>query len=415
VKTLLKRIFLDNWQRKGISILLAIVIWVVVNHSLTTSKTVSRIPIRIINIPPGKTIEGLHSNGLLNKRITLTLVGSKPVLDDLSSNDLEVVIDAADKPDEFIASITKKNLTSLNPDIDVSKGINRVSHASFIIRLTKLVTEKIPIIISQPIGEPPRDYQYLDVWPYQLTLTINGPESVIKRLKARGQKLTFNLNDISKAQLDSLPSRSNGADGDVVSFFVPDAWKQVNLPVISDAPIQIDDPQAKQLRIDFVRCTLIPLESPLPAALFFPPATSRDFSPETCAILPSSLVKVVNGVPMITKPLYVKGVSRLFLQVVKEMLQIVVIPSSTHAFAWSVQFINPRVLEDRYVATLMSDVSDDELKELLPSLREEYLRNRFRSFMNRFQLYDEEDMRFDPVIRAVDGGICLEEADDHDS
>ena len=106
---------------------------------------------------------------------------------------------------------------SLNPDIDFSKGISRVMHKSFIIRLTKLIKEKIPVIVTQPIGEPPKGYQFLDVYPYTLNLTVQGPEDVLKHLKNKGAKLTFNLNEISKETLDSLvPSSSSVLGSEIV-------------------------------------------------------------------------------------------------------------------------------------------------------------------------------------------------------
>lgn len=397
MKTLIYNLFIHNWQRKSIAVLLAIITWFVVNHSLISTKTVANIPVRIINIPSGKTVEGIQNNGRLNKRITLTLVGNKTLLDEVTPNDIEVVIDAADKPDEWVAAITKKNLVTLNPELDISKGINRVFHPNLIIRLTKLVTDKIPIVITQPIGEAPRGYQFLDVWPYRLTLTVSGPEEVIKRLKTKEQKLTFNLNDVSKGQLDSLAASSSGGKGDVVSFFIPDQWKQLNIPLISDSPIEVNDSLAKALRIDFIRYNLIPLETALPISVFFPTEFSTSLNPSSIRLAPSDAIHEVNGIPLLSSTLHAKGVDRLFVQVVRDMIEIVVIAAPRNEqeyLEWSVQFINSRTLEDKYVATLMSDVSDEDIRLLQPSLREEYLRNRFRSYMNRFQLFRTDDTKF---------------------
>jgi len=413
MKSLLQKLFINHWQRKAISIVLAIIIWLMVNHSLTTTRTLTNIPVRIINIPTGKTIDGLQSNGLLTKRITITLVGNQTLLEELTSNDIEVVIDASDKQDEWIASVSKKNLVSLNPEIDLSKGISRISHQSFIIRLTKLVTEKIPVVITQPIGQAPRDYLFLDIWPYHLTLTISGPEEVVKHLKAKGVKLTFNLNNISKAQLDALAPSNDSAQADQVSFFVPDSWKQVSLPLISDSPIEINDPQAKNLRIDFVRSDLNPIEGPIPVSLFFPPEFSNTLNPDTTKIIPNDFIKKINSLNMITSPLFAKGVDRLFVHIIKDMLEVIIIAmpkGETKGFEWSVQFINPKVLEDRYVSILMSDVSDDEIREMQQTLREEYLRNRFRSYMNRFQFFTPDDKKLELDIQLQDTNIIINEA-----
>jgi hypothetical protein len=242
-------------------------------------------------------------------------------------------------------------------------------------------------------------------------LTASGPEEVIKRLKLKEQRMTFNLNDISKAQMDELSLKSENSE--VVSFFVPDQWKQINIPILSDTPIEIDDPQAKALRIDFIRCNLLPVNAPIQLSLFFPPDNLQNLNPETISIAPSKLVQITKGSPLITFPLYANGVDNLFLQTVREMIEIVIIAEQIpdrKSLDWSVQFINPRQLEDKYVARLMSDVSDRDIRVLEPTLREEYLRNRFRSYMNRFQLFRPDDSKFELSINIKDHQIQVEEA-----
>jgi hypothetical protein len=355
----------------------------------------------------------MQANGRLAKKLTLTVVGNKTLLDELTPYDLEVVLDAADKPDEWIAVISKKNLVSLNPEIDISGGINRVYHPNFVVRLTKLITDEIPIVITQPIGEAPRGYQFLDVWPYHLSLSVSGPEEVIKRLKLKEQRITFNLSDISKSQLDAIASSHTGSRSDVVSYFVPEQWKQINIPILSDSPIEINDPQANALRIDFVRCNLIPIDAPIPISLFFPSEFSSRLNPATISIAPSPIIDKQNNIDMISTPLFANGVDRLFLNTVQEMIQIVVIalPKSERSLLeWSVQFVNPRYLEDKYVTTLISDVSDEDIRLMQPSLREEYLRNRFRSYMNRFQLFKSDDSPFELAIFLKDKTIQIDEA-----
>jgi hypothetical protein len=408
MKGFLHLMFFQNWPRKAISAGLAVFIWFAVNHSLTSTRTISGIPVRMVNVPSGKTIEGLQNNGHLSKKITLSLVGNKSLLDDLSANDLEVVIDASEKSEEWIATVNKKNLVSINPDIDLSSGISRISHQSFIIRMMKLVTEKIPVIITKPIGEPPRDYQFLDIWPYQLDLTVAGPEETIKQLKAKGVKLTFNLHQITKSHLDDLSSAEKSGQKDVVSYFVPDQWKQIPLPILSEAPLEINDPQAKALRIDFVRANLLALEKPLPVTFFIPSQYAGKINCETLSFAPTDLLKKIDGTYFLTPRLFAKGVSDQFLKIVKDMLQLVVILTpnqENNTMEWCLQFMNPSLLEDRYVSLLLSDSMDDEIRELQPSLREEYLRNRFRNYMNHFQLYLSDENKFDLQIELNKNSI----------
>ena len=412
MKTLLKKLFIENWHRKAISALLAIIIWFMVNQTLTTSRPISNIPVRVINIPSGKTIVDLQSNGIMTKRQTLTLVGNKKLLDELTSNDLEIVLDAQNESGVWNATVTKRNLTSLNPEINLAKGITRVSPTQIHIRFTKLVSEKIPVFITQPIGEAPKDYQFLDIWPYQLYLNVSGPEEVVKRYKARGVRLTFDLNDISKAELDALHARPNSSNSDEVSFCVPEQWKRVTLPLLSDTPIEIDDPKAKDLRIDFIRVSLIPVNSKIPVDLYFPTEGINTYNPKTVSWGSSSLIERINGLHVFSQPLFAKGVSHLFVRIVEQMLQmsITVDPTKDNQYLnWSIEFINPRLLEDRFISLMMSDTTDEEVREFEPLVREEYLRNRFRSYMNRFQLYKSDDKKLDLNVHLDNHKVVMEE------
>ncbi len=89
---------MTHWPRKLLSLLLAILIWVVANNSMTTTKIFNNIPVRVVNLPKEKTVEDLQVNGRLNRRVILTLTGNEGALNELMGRDLEVVIDAHDTP-----------------------------------------------------------------------------------------------------------------------------------------------------------------------------------------------------------------------------------------------------------------------------------------------------------------------------
>lgn len=411
MKSLAKKLFIENWPRKVIAFILAVIVWFVVGQSLTSTKTLTGVAARMINLPQGMTVEGMQSNNILNRRLTVVLSGNKSQLEEITANNIEITIDATGHDKEWAEIITRKNITPLSPDINIS-GISKVSAKNVIVKPMKLYREKIPVIITQPIGEAPRGYQFLDIWPYQLYITISGPEDEVKKLKTRGLKLTFNLSDISRAQLDDLKTTQEGSRQDVVSFYVPNHWKSIPLPKLSEIPLEIDDPDAKHLRIDFVRSELIPLKTPIQVNLFFPLTISNQFNPNRVDIASSPLIETKNGLKVISKPLYAKGVSELFLEVVRGFLEIQVIlgrKSANDDDSWSSQFVNQRVLEDRYVSILMSDTSDQEISNLQPQVREEYLRNRFRNYMNRFRLYTEDDKPFKISINLQGNQVILTE------
>jgi len=68
MKSLLIKMFVDNWQRKLIALVLSMIIWIVINHSIETQKEL-KVPIKVINIPSGKTIKGLSSSGIFKTPI----------------------------------------------------------------------------------------------------------------------------------------------------------------------------------------------------------------------------------------------------------------------------------------------------------------------------------------------------------
>ncbi len=394
MKTALKLFFLNNWQRKTISILLALIIWLVVSHSLTTTRTFNNVPVRIINIPPGKTAKGLLNSGYLTKRLNLTITGASTLIEELSPKDLEVVIDATNEPDEWIATINKKNLNSLNPDISL-KGISQISHPNFIIHTTRTISERIPVAISAPIGDTPREYELIDVWPYNLMMNVTGPEETINELKGRSHKLTFNLSEISKHDLDLLQNKNS----DVVSFAVPQEWKQLMIPQLSETPIRIDDPLADLMRIDFIHRTCQPIGRSIPVTLFIPQEQLSSLKSETIELANNPFIQKKEGFYSIDLPLYAKGVSQLFMKIVQEMLQIViVVDPNKQQLNWSIQIVNPRALEDAYVAELLPNLIDENGEKLHPRMREEYLRNRFRSYVNRMELFKSNHEKFDLKI-----------------
>ena len=400
------RLFIENWFQKAVSLLLAISLWSMINRSLTITRTIDHVPVKLINIPSGMTVDGLLPNNLLSKRVTLSVQGNKNFLQDLTSNDLEIVLDATDKSEEWIATVSRKNLISLNPDIDLSKAIKRISLKRIRLSFVRLVTEKIPIIVTHPIGEAPRDFQFLDVWPYRLSITVSGPEEKIKEIKAKGINLTLNLNDIDRNTLEETDSIAS----DEISFKVPDEWKYIELPSISDRRLPIDDPQAQDLRIDFVKSNLHPITKKIPISLFFSAEHSKQINPETCSIALGNLIDKFRGLYTISQTLFAKGTSRLFVELVQDMLQIsVTVNPKEHKQSWCIQFQNSQVLEDRYISLLLSD---EELRNQAPCFakqREGYLRNRFRSYMNRLQLYKSPAEKLQLSIEVKDNQIYIED------
>jgi hypothetical protein len=419
METFIKDLFTKNWQRKLFSLLAAAIIWTIVGSSITTVRVFSRVPIRIVNLPANKTIRGLMPDGILDRRITLTITGTKDVLDHLGPTDFEVVLDASDKGDEWIAKVSKNNIVSLNPEVHLLHAIRQVAHAEMIFHLCPLVTKKIPVFVRPPREEAPEGYMFLDVWPQKLYQTISGPEDDVKKLQEEGLELDFDLTQITSEQLDGL--QGEGPDEDEVSFFVPDSWKKVRIPFLHNAVQPLNSPEARRLRIDFLHKALLPVDGPIPVRLFFPRVTLPSLNPATLALQPNALVKADRGVFNITQRLFVSEVSRLFLDIVRDRLEVVIVPAmkdQSVEFRWSVLFVDPKRLEETYVTLALANELDADThiegsKALQQHLaeRERFFRARFQNYMRRFLLYKEKDVPLTlDITKDPTGHVFVEES-----
>lgn len=409
VEGTLRKIFIDNWPRKLLAIVAAICLWFVIDYSITSTRTFTRVPVRVVNLPPDKTIRGLMPNGILDRQLTLTLTGMKEVIDKIEPGDFEVVIDASGKGNEWIVQIGKKNLVSLNPDVDLMHNVTDLSQSAFVIRLSKLLTDKIPIHIMPPKGEPPQGYQFLDIWPQKLSHVISGPEEDVRELQLKGIDLTFDLSEITAEDLDNLKSGEH-KQPDEVSFYVPESWKRISIPFLHDIKQEINGPEARYLRIDFLRKDLLPIDAKIPISVFYSLATSNVLNPITRPLEPNKWIVSQNGIMVVTQPLFADDVSRFFLDIVKDHLELVIIAADYEPnvpLPVSVQFIDPKRLEDTYVALVLSSGKDkgelieqSNVEHTDPHRiqRQQYLRTRFRNYMQHFQLFRDKDTPF--VIQA---------------
>ncbi len=400
METLISKL-LTNWQHKAVAFIIALIVWLFVHQSITSTKTIPGVPIRIINLPPDKTIQGLLPKGILNKRIALTLSGTKSVIRELEPGDLEILIDAADidlNREDWVVVLTKNNLVSLSPDIDLAHNIYDVAHTEFILKINRLVTAKIPIKILPSTGEVPEGYELLDIWPQKLMQTLSGPEDSIQSLKVHGLELVFDIGQITRAELDAIQSAHLNKQDDEISFYVPNNWKEVAIPYHNNALEEINDPAAQYLRIDFLKKEILPFEKEIPLRVFFPLKDSSELNPKKYSIALSDKIKEKNGIFILNQMLFTQNVSRLFVDLVKPYVEIVIVASpkkEREILEWSIEIIAPQELEDIYVACLIGDKKEENEKTypLLNQLQEPLLRKRFRDYLQKFTLYTAPDQK----------------------
>lgn len=384
------KFFFNNWQRKLLALIGAIVIWLFVNNSITDTKTIPNVPIRITNLPQDKTIVGLLPNRLLSKRVPLTLSGTRDVIQELEPGDLEVLLDvSAAESDEWVVQITKKNLVSLNPSIDLTRAITQVEHPKFVLKLSPLVSAKIPIKVLAPIGEAPKGYEFLDVWPQNLIQTVSGAEEEIQMLKEKGLEILFNLNEISKEELDAI--KASNSEDDEVTFFVPEKWKQV---IVNSTSEEIDDPEEKNLRIDFLRKKLMAISNEVPVRVFYPLKISQTINASTRPLALNEWIKKKNEMTVLSMPLFVHDVGHFFLELVRPNLEITILASEqdNSVLNWTFDLVDAKKLEDRFVEFFISKnrIDPKEIKS-----REQLLKNRFQSYLKRLIPYESNEKKLE--------------------
>jgi hypothetical protein len=402
MESLITRIFLHQWQKKLVALVTAMVVWIFVNHSITSTIVIPSVPVRVINLPADKTISRLLPNGFLSKRTTLTLTGTKDVIEQLEPGDLEVLLDLTNQPDEGIVQITKKNLVSLNPNINLSKHITGVSHPELMIRMSSLVTEKIPVTIYPSTGEVPKGYEYIDLWPIFLTQTVVGPQDEVLKLKKQGIELIFPLEDITSEQLDSLHAK--GSYDDEITYLVPDSWKKVSIPFLTRGPEPLNDPEAKFLQINFLKKQLIPIKSDLPIHIFYSLKYSSSINPSTYVLEPNNFVMMKDYIPILNVPLLAANVSKLFVDIIKDNIEIQIVTAPTterERLQWGIGFIDQTQLEDTYAAFVISNAKTLSGNAAIAE-KENHSRLRFREYMQRFSLYLSQQQKLE-IESSLDG------------
>lgn len=410
MENLIVNFFFKNWERKAVALFTAIIVWLYVSHSITETKTVRSIPIRLINLPPDKTAIGLLSNGVLDKRVNLTLIGTKEVISEIEPGDLEIVLDASIAPtDDWVVHVTKKSLLSLNPSIDLLHSISSITHPEFVIKLSRLVKAKIPVsVIINPVGRAPKGYEYLDAWPQKLWHEMSGPAEEIHKLQSKGLLLQIDLNQVTKEELDAIKSAEESNE---IYYSLPKRLKMVQIPFRGGLSEPINDPWANQLHLNFLRKEPLLLDKAIPVRLFIPTIVHEQLQPLDFHFLTEAPLAKEYGEILWKEPLYVQEVSKLFLQVVRNYIEITVeVSDNTPQLSWSFDIVNQKALEYRYIKKAMAALmaAEHHVEEEGPIKRQkELLRRRFREYCQKMRLYKTPTQPLMLTIRSNKGEISL--------
>jgi YbbR domain-containing protein len=173
VEKLLRRIFLEDWSLKLLSLAIAIVLWLLVtgqNQPVTAHLNVQLNFIRpqsleISNDPP--------------RTVDVMLTGSRNKLDDLTSLDLVATVDITDqRAGERVLRLADKAQISLPQGIKV----DGYQPSAIPIRLEEIVERQVPVEPKLE-GKPADGFEIYGVSPNKGSVMVRGPASRVNALQ----------------------------------------------------------------------------------------------------------------------------------------------------------------------------------------------------------------------------------------
>lgn len=195
VEKLLRRLFLEDWSLKLLSLAIAIVLWLLVtgqNQPVTAHVNVQlnfiRPPSLEISNDPPRTVD-------------VMLTGSRNKLDDLTSLDLVATVDISDqRSGERVLRLADKAQIALPQGIKV----DGFQPSAIPIRLEEIVDRQL-IVEPKLEGKPADGYEVYSVYPNKVSIAVRGPASRVNALQRAatetvwlaGQKETFTAQNVA--------------------------------------------------------------------------------------------------------------------------------------------------------------------------------------------------------------------------
>src|ERR1043165_3601164 len=213
IEKLLRRVFIEDWSLKLLSLAIAIVLWLLVtgqNQPVTAHLNVQLNFIRpqsleISNDPP--------------RTVDVMLTGSRNKLDELTSLDLVATVDISDqRAGERVLRLADKAQITLPQGIKV----DGFQPSAIPIRLEEIVDRQVPIEPKLE-GKPPDGYEVYSVYPNKDRVAVRGPASRVEALQKvatesiwlAGHKESFTASnvalDVADPKIDLLEPMVNVA------------------------------------------------------------------------------------------------------------------------------------------------------------------------------------------------------------
>jgi YbbR domain-containing protein len=170
---LLRRIFVEDWSLKLLSLAIAIVLWLLVTGQ--NQPVTAHVNVQLNFIRP----QALEISNDPPRTVDVMLTGSRNKLDDLTSLDLVATVDlSAQGAGERVLRLADKAQITLPQGIKV----DGFQPSAIPIRLEEIVDRQVPVEPKLE-GKPDEGFEVYSVYPNKGSVSVRGPASRINALQ----------------------------------------------------------------------------------------------------------------------------------------------------------------------------------------------------------------------------------------
>ncbi|HJS25248.1 MAG TPA: CdaR family protein [Pyrinomonadaceae bacterium] len=195
VEKLLRRIFLEDWSLKLLSLAIAIVLWLLVTGQ--NQPVIAHVNVQLNFIRP----QALEISNDPPRTVDVMLTGSRNKLDDLTSLDLVATVDLSDqRAGERVLRLADKAKIALPQGIKV----DGFQPSAIPIRLEEVIERQVNVEPKLE-GKPADGFEVYSVYPNKGSITVRGPASHVNALQKvmtesiwlAGHKASFPANNVA--------------------------------------------------------------------------------------------------------------------------------------------------------------------------------------------------------------------------
>lgn len=230
----LKKLFTDDLFLKIISVLIAIIAWIVVVYTVDPMKnyTIENIPLEINLTGTSAESSGLSVIGdTSDLKVTYTIYGKAYEINKLSASDFKATCEIADitTPGTYTLNVDVKKISNTSVEYEEIS----ISPATVTLTFDRMVTEVFTLEASVSNKEPEDGYMLDQYSVIPKELSVTGPEGVMNTIKKvvveNNEKMTLKTSTTISGNLRFLDE--NGQDIDTTNLVYKNTDFKISIPL----------------------------------------------------------------------------------------------------------------------------------------------------------------------------------------